>query len=815
MAKSEATDYIQPVYKDRALKHLIKLAGGKGVVRSMTPEQLAKMKAARMAVAKDMQFNTLKWFRPFKYQTEFFKTGKKYTRRGMIAANRAGKCCTAATVLDLPDGKQITYGEMYERNEPFDVWSWDGEKAVIRTAIQPIKKPQETCVRLWLADGNWIEPALHHRVLDSTGDYVFCSTLLASLHNLQESNSERDQSIRVSGVQRLSEKLEGFLVGYLSKCRSYGEQLLKAANSAQAWLRRQADVLRHDDSLCNKGDLAYTHTNSPCKTSSLPSIQYGVRHVSALCVESLGHVLYKTVQLCRGYIQESQRLSIAAILALRQVRERDQGQEKSSLALFNPFIGVAANKIVAYEHIGCHDVYDFTVPGTENYISAGIVHHNTIASTYETAYHLTGRYPHDWEGKVWDRPIIAMCSGESWEQVAKTLQSKLLGCDDIKQSYKLGTGSIPRECIDQKSIRSDGANVLAIEIHHASGGKSKLYFSNYTQQVRHMQGFELDLVVLDEQPPDDVFSELVVRTAQREGQVMCSFTPLKGMNGLVRKFWDQVEGYCHVRVTWDDVPYENEWGEKFFSKEEREQLARDFMPWERECRMRGIPLIGQGVVFPLLNWPTYKTEDIDLRNDPNLERLISFDLGIKNDPTVISFFFRNPVTEVIYLHRQIKIPREQVPDDYVHYLLDSESRGVPIALPHDASQAGRYTLTEQSVREVFEDNYGLNVIEGAILNPVNSDGKVTNHKSYGINIMRMGLENGKFMVNEACKGFLDEARNYAIDEKGAFSDPDDHIDSARIGILALIQGHGEAIVSRANYLKAKRIAPLEGKFQRI
>lgn len=151
----------------------------------------------------------------------------------------------------------------------------------------------------------------------------------------------------------------------------------------------------------------------------------------------------------------------------------------------------------------------------------------TIASTFESAYHLTGRYPKGWKGFVWDKPIVVMCAGESWEQVAKTLQSKLLGCDDIKQGYKLGTGSIPRECIDEKSYRSDGANVLSIEIWHVSGGKSKLYFSNYTQQVRHLQGFELDLVVLDEQPPDETFSELVVRTAARNGQVICSFTPSK------------------------------------------------------------------------------------------------------------------------------------------------------------------------------------------------------------------------------------------------------------------------------------------------
>lgn len=528
MAKSEASDYIQPIYKERALKYLINLAGGKKKVDKFTTEQYHAMRKARDKLAEDMQYNQLRWFRPFPYQLEFFKTGAKHSRRGMIAANRAGK---------------------------------------------------------------------------------------------------------------------------------------------------------------------------------------------------------------------------------------------------------------------------------------------TIASVFEAAYHLTGIYPDDWEGKRWDRPIVAMCSGESWEQVAKTLQSKLIGCDDVKQEYKIGTGAVPRDLIDKKSIRTDGANIMAMEIKHVTGGKSKLYFANYTQQTKNLQGFELDLVVLDEQPPDEVFSELVVRTANRSGQVICSFTPLKGMSGLVRKFWDQVEGYCHIRVTWNDIPFENEWGEPFFPKEERDQLERDFMPWERECRMNGIPLIGQGVVFPLLEWPTYDPSEIDLKSNPSLERLISFDLGIKNDPTVISFFFRDPIQDIIYLHKQITVNKGETPDEYVHYLLDRESRGVPIALPHDATQPGRYTLTEQSVREVFEDNYNLNVIPGAILNPPNADGKVTNHKSYGINIMRLGMERKNFLINQNCKQFLDEARNYAIDEAGRFSDPDDHIDSARIGILALIQGYGESEVSRATTFR--KIPVIEGKVQQI
>jgi hypothetical protein len=91
MAKSEASDYIQPIYKDRALKYLVKLAGGKKAANALSDEQKKKMMIARVKLAHEMQFNQLKWFRPFPYQQKFFETGAHFARRGMIAANRAGK----------------------------------------------------------------------------------------------------------------------------------------------------------------------------------------------------------------------------------------------------------------------------------------------------------------------------------------------------------------------------------------------------------------------------------------------------------------------------------------------------------------------------------------------------------------------------------------------------------------------------------------------------------------------------------------------------------------------------------------------------
>jgi phage terminase large subunit-like protein len=416
----------------------------------------------------------------------------------------------------------------------------------------------------------------------------------------------------------------------------------------------------------------------------------------------------------------------------------------------------------------------------------------TVSTCFETAYHLTGLYPDWWEGHRYSGPITAMVAGEGWSQVALVLQNELLGTQDVKISENLGSGAIPRECIVTGTMRNDGANCIGVEIRHKSGGNSYLLFANYTQEVRQLQGFKLNLAVFDEQPPDDFFSEIVTRTATTQGKVLCSFTPLKGLNGLVSKFWNKEEGYEYIRVSWDDCPEYDPWGLPFLLNATRRQLERDYLPHEREARIAGKPVMGKGAVFQLSNWPTYKTGEIDFTRLPNIQRVIALDLGLVNDKTVISLIYWEPYERVAYLHRQIIVQgiEEAVPTQYINHLLRPEVFGTPIVLPADANTSGRYTMSSSSIRELFE-SYELNVYEKAIMNPPDNEGRVTNHKSYGINQMRQMLEVGSLMVNENCTNFLSEAQNYFVDERGRFSDPDDCIDSCRYGILACLQGIAE------------------------
>ena len=433
---------------------------------------------------------------------------------------------------------------------------------------------------------------------------------------------------------------------------------------------------------------------------------------------------------------------------------------------------------------------------TGNHERRGILAANrigkTVSTCFETAMHLTGRYPSWWKGYRFKGAITAMVAGEGWSQVALVLQNELLGTQDIKLNENIGTGAIPRDCIVVDTMRNDGANCIGVEIKHVSGAKSYLLFANYTQEVRQLQGFKLNLAVFDEQPPDDFFSEIVTRTATTQGKVLCSFTPLKGLNGLVSKFWNKEEGYEYIRVAWDDCPEYDPWGQPFLLMETRRQLERDYLPHEREARIAGKPVMGKGAVFQLSNWPTYKTGDYDFTRMQHIQRVIALDLGLVNDKTVISLMYWDPYERIAFLHRQIVVQgiEEAVPTQYINHLLRPEVFGTPIVLPADANTQGRYTMSSNSIRELFE-NYELNVYEKAIMNPPDNEGRVTNHKSYGINQMRQMLEVGSLMVNENCTHFLSEAQNYYVDTQGRFSDPDDCIDSCRYALLACLQGIAE------------------------
>jgi len=61
-------------------------------------------------------------------------------------------------------------------------------------------------------------------------------------------------------------------------------------------------------------------------------------------------------------------------------------------------------------------------------------------------------------------------------------------------------------------------------------------FKSYDQGREAFQGTEQDGIWLDEEPPEDVYTECLLRTMTNNGLVMLTFTPLRGMSSVVLAF---------------------------------------------------------------------------------------------------------------------------------------------------------------------------------------------------------------------------------------------------------------------------------------
>lgn len=166
----------------------------------------------------------------------------------------------------------------------------------------------------------------------------------------------------------------------------------------------------------------------------------------------------------------------------------------------------------------------------------------TWAGAFETAMHLTGRYPDWWKGATFDKPTHIWASGVTSESTRDNCQRVLLGEPSREENY--GTGTIPKECILDYA-RAMGTNnfmdTVAVKFGgggDVNSGESILQFKTYEKGRERWQGPTLDCVWFDEEPPLDIYSEGLTRTnrGQRSQFVFITFTPLLGMSEVVSRF---------------------------------------------------------------------------------------------------------------------------------------------------------------------------------------------------------------------------------------------------------------------------------------
>lgn len=382
-------------------------------------------------------------------------------------------------------------------------------------------------------------------------------------------------------------------------------------------------------------------------------------------------------------------------------------------------------------------------------------------SAYELTCHLTGEYPVWWAGRVFEHAISAWACGDTRETVRDILQAKLLGEVSKEGEAALGTGMIPRHLIASEPKYIPNTNHAAdyVLVRNKFGGNSILGFKAYEQGRKAFQGTEKHVIVLDEEPPLDVYLECLMRGRVVNGIILTTFTPLSGHTDVVGKFLDwraeNAKGASKVMVTcgWDDVPHlDDEW------KRTTEAATPAYL---REARKLGIPSAGIGKIYPVEE-SEFVIKPIAIPS--HWRRCFGFDGGWHNTAAV--WFAYDKDEDVAYIYSEYK--RGEQPIDVHAIALLARGAWIP--------GAGDAASREGHSNDTTLDLYTARGVKLRLADK---------SLDKGIQAVMSRLSTGKLKVFNTCQKWLDEYRMYAYDEKQRVVKRNDHLmDATRFGVVS-------------------------------
>ena len=398
------------------------------------------------------------------------------------------------------------------------------------------------------------------------------------------------------------------------------------------------------------------------------------------------------------------------------------------------------------------------IEDTAHYRQVAIMAANRVGKSecgaYMVAAWSTGRYPHWWNGKRFKTPVNCMVAGETSKLVRDSVQQKLFG--DIGH---FGTGMIPKECLISTSPKSGIPNAVDTALVKSEfNGTSFIQLQSYDQGREVFQATARHVVWDDEEPPLDIYIEQLLRTMTTDGVVITTFTPLRGVSETVLHLQAQAEAgkASVISATWDDAPH--------LSEEIKEELFTTLPPHQRDARSKGIPALGSGAIYPILE-QEFVIDPIAIPAHWALG--YGFDVGWNNTAACWGALDRD--TDVLYIYADYK---EGQKEPAVHASAIKQ-RGDWIRGAIDPASAGRSQKDGEQLINLYKGQ-GLNLI------------KADNTVEAGLFDVYERLTTGRLKVFSTCTKFLEEYRLYRRDEKGRIVKTNDHImDAARYLVRTL------------------------------
>lgn len=432
---------------------------------------------------------------------------------------------------------------------------------------------------------------------------------------------------------------------------------------------------------------------------------------------------------------------------LQLLEEKERRKKQNLLAIYKPY---SKQK-------------EFHAAGNgyrERLFMAGNQLGKTLAGAAEAAMHLTGKYPDWWEGKRYDKPIVAIAGSESYELTRDGVQRLLVGPPMTEEEW--GTGYIPKADIISSTRRSGVSGALdSITVRHVSGGTSTLLFKAYEQGRGKWQANTVNYIWFDEEPPEDVYFEGITRTNATQGLIAVTFTPLKGMSSVVARYiLEHSPDRSVITMTIEDAEH--------YTPEERQKIIDSYPAHEREARTKGVPSLGSGRIFPVAE---ELITVVPFEVPKHWVQICGIDFGWDH-PTAGARLAWDRDADVIYV---TTVYRQREATPIVHAgALKPWGAWLPWSWPHDgnndmaagpnlASQYRAQGLNLLPERATFED--GSNSVEAGLMEML--DRMIT----------------GRFKVFSTCGEWFEEFRLYHRKDGKVVKERDDVISASRYALM--------------------------------
>ena len=346
---------------------------------------------------------------------------------------------------------------------------------------------------------------------------------------------------------------------------------------------------------------------------------------------------------------------------------------------------------------------------------------------------------------------------------------------------------LPQQCIQEivmnkgrkQSFGQHGA-IDYIVVKNKVGTTSKIGFKSCEQSREKFQGVSLDWVWFDEEPPEDIYEEALLRTLDKGGKVWGTMTPLKGRTWLYDRIYLKQDEHFVLQMSWSD--------NSSLDESEIESMRRALGDEALQSREHGRFMEMGGVVFRELSEDNV-IDPIDL--DDSYDTYIGIDPGYRS-PTGAVWVRTDGRNYYVVSDYSVS---EKFIEVHAKAILDISGADRVSAYIDFAALQRHLVAGDETVASRFRE-HGVDVFP-------------QNNKSVnaGIHLIKGMLRDGQLKIFRTCENLLKEMRKLSWGKGETPVKRDDHcVDALRYVLMALQRVRAEVGQGRMNEHKRRLLS---------